>query len=1177
MHQVAATIDAVVNPFRGLAQYQRDDPLFARDKDVELIESRLWSSRVTVMFAGSGVGKSSFLNAKLIPSLEQIFQPQHVAVPDANSWARVDPRAALIAAREQVTSGKPTRRGGIIILDQFEEVFQHFPTPLLLRGFGQELSAIADEDAGLNVRLLISIREEFLADLTSLDDYLPGVLTNYYRLRRLTTKQARLIIENTARLSGVETSPRVEDLIQDLCALDRGQRRHAGIFVDPPYLQIVCQRVWNRESPGPERPFLSSYAPREAERELEAYCREKLARLSPRQASLVRRALEHLTGPHEAKKFGRVTELAREIRSDNPEALARALDVLAGPEVRILRRWEESAASDWAQQNAGRPRQVYQLYHDMYAPMLWRWKEEQERRARWTSLALGVVAAAALVFFALWPLAQRMVVTRPVNLPAYGNVDEFSAVLNMRNAFGRTLFLRPFGDMSWRHYAAKLATLSALQQDMAGALTYRLAALSTMGRRPGPDDVRGAMGPGAYLAGTLTGLTAVTDAVFLENAGGPPKVLMGTTDGWLVEWTPGQGKTSRRLMVDRDGADAGGAASVNVLCLSPDGSRALAVIADGDRPDKSGSGVRVGTFSTGTAKLIGQPLQLPAHPGAAAGGHLAGAMLEAGAAGFGAAGAPTEIQGSYDASGQRFAVVTGDTAMVYDGAQPWTIAERGIRRLTFTGNVVVTAAETYPGASSWQLAFWRMDPKGGGVRIPLATPAVLPWSSQLVLDARGRVLAISGNQWQWISTDSPAEPQELPFAADRWGISAGPSLDPDSAAAPPMIDQRGGPPPSRFSPQAYDAANDMLLFMDDHGLFAFVHPSETPDLYRVLPITEQRWDAGLTRQLTSASLSAFSRRRVISIDDLGTAVRLWRVPTASEPAVDLAASGTDTGGTATSTACPQDEPQSQETFCSVGNEWAASVPRSAPYEVRVEYRGTAARSPGNWSVAADVRPRGVLVGADGSRILLLFDDEVRYVEKGRTVVVHPIRRSVRDAVFGPGPRRVTLMTAEDIMIFGPGHWDSENGEWQAPCLTNAAWLLRKKDEQSVVLYSRFWMHTLRENSSAWERWMSKLTREGRVWPDVTSVLTDAPISRRQFVEAGDDVQLFQNGRRVDGPEGAFDAVTAFDGGFSPVQWLATLTVQPCSRAGAGSEGGWQQQWCQWERTLGRRAGLPLTH
>src|SRR4051812_5346099 len=119
MHQEDAGPAPVANPFRGLVQYQRNDPLFARDQDVELIQSRLWSNRVTVMFAGSGVGKSSFLNAKLTPSLEEIFKPEHVGVPDAISWARDDPRKALSEVKQRVTAGKPTRRGSIIILDQF--------------------------------------------------------------------------------------------------------------------------------------------------------------------------------------------------------------------------------------------------------------------------------------------------------------------------------------------------------------------------------------------------------------------------------------------------------------------------------------------------------------------------------------------------------------------------------------------------------------------------------------------------------------------------------------------------------------------------------------------------------------------------------------------------------------------------------------------------------------------------------------------------------------------------------------------------------------------------------------------------------------------------------------------------------------------------------------------------
>jgi hypothetical protein len=504
--------------------------------------------------------------------------------------------------------------------------------------------------------------------------------------------------------------------------------------------------------------------------------------------------------------------------------------------------------------------------------------------------------------------------------------------------------------------------------------------------------------------------------------------------------------------------------------------------------------------------------------------------------------------------------VSPDAAFVYDADRQWTIPERAIRRLAFAGNVVVTAADANPGASTWQVGFWNLGAEPDGTSMPLQTDAALPWNSQLVLDDGGRVLAIVGKEWQWISPSS-SQSQELPFAADRWSGGFAP-----------------GPVAPRFAPQAFDAKSDMLLFMDDHGLFAFVQPAAKPSLYRVLPITEQRWDAGMTRQLTRTSLSAFASGRVISIDDLGTVAHLWRVPAPSDSAVDLAGSATEVAGPAESNACKQGSTDGAETFCSVGNDWTASVPPSAPFEVQVSYRGPSPRPSEDWSVSADVRPRGVIVGADGSRVLLLFDDEVRYVEKGRrNVAVHPIRKSVRAAVFGPGPRRVTVMTAEDVMIFGPGHWDSENGEWQAPCLTSASWLVPKKDERSVVLYSRFWMHRLTENTSPWARWMARLTREGRLWPEVTSVLTEAPISRRHFVAEGNDVGLSQNGRRVDDADAAFDDVSTFDGAFSPTRWLATLVVQPCSREGSGPNAGWQEQWCQWERTVNRRAGVAMAH
>ena len=316
-----AAFDAAAdpNPFRGLVPYEERDTLFARDADVDLIQSRMWSSRTTVLFAGSGVRKTSFLNAKLMPTLKNVFGGGNLVMPV--KWALTNPAAAIAAARAQVRGGESSRRGSIIVLDQFEEIFQHLSKPQMLRDAGDQLAEIV-QDERANVRLRSSIREEFLADLSLFDVFVPGVLTNYYRLGRLTQKHARLIIENTARLGGRGTdSEHVATLIDDLSAV-HDATQSGGLFVDPPYLQIVCRRIWARESDS-EAPFLRSYSRGEASRELQAYCSEKLAAFSWTQRKIVARAIQQLTGLYEAKKPARVSELAVQIGA-NETAVTRS-------------------------------------------------------------------------------------------------------------------------------------------------------------------------------------------------------------------------------------------------------------------------------------------------------------------------------------------------------------------------------------------------------------------------------------------------------------------------------------------------------------------------------------------------------------------------------------------------------------------------------------------------------------------------------------------------------------------------------------------------------------------------------------------------------------------------------------------------------------------------------------
>ena len=113
------------NPFKGLAIFVEGEELFERDGDVELMLNRFWSGRLTVMFAGSGVGKSSFLNAKLVPALRQLLGYESVRMP--SSWARESPQRKLHELLRDIRDTGRVRETHVVILDQFEEVFQHFP------------------------------------------------------------------------------------------------------------------------------------------------------------------------------------------------------------------------------------------------------------------------------------------------------------------------------------------------------------------------------------------------------------------------------------------------------------------------------------------------------------------------------------------------------------------------------------------------------------------------------------------------------------------------------------------------------------------------------------------------------------------------------------------------------------------------------------------------------------------------------------------------------------------------------------------------------------------------------------------------------------------------------------------------------------------------------------------
>jgi len=213
-----------VCPYKGLGAYTEADKdyFFARDTARDLVVANLMASRLTVLYGPSGVGKSSLLQAGVLPLLRQTAEGafSYLAVEEAiivywASW-RNDPRVelgnALLHAvpRPEVVRDLAARRPPLslelvqevatrfhadvyLLLDQFEELALYH-TNDLGKAFDAELGRIVAAP-GVPVSVLLGVREDALSKLDRLEPYVSRIFDNNLRLDHLTPAEAREAME----------------------------------------------------------------------------------------------------------------------------------------------------------------------------------------------------------------------------------------------------------------------------------------------------------------------------------------------------------------------------------------------------------------------------------------------------------------------------------------------------------------------------------------------------------------------------------------------------------------------------------------------------------------------------------------------------------------------------------------------------------------------------------------------------------------------------------------------------------------------------------------------------------------------------------------------------------------------------------------------------------------------
>lgn len=419
------------DPYKGLVPYDRDDRdnFFGRDIEKEILLGKILSNRLTLLYAATGVGKSSLLGAAVLPDLEDLSK-ENLDVAYHRSWVD-DPVAAIkktvrqaLRERKKIAEVDLEELDGpslmeffalccdyssdpmVLVLDQFEELFRYHAnrsdTPFI-----EQISRVITDRAH-PLRVVISMREDFLAELNVFRGRVPDLYGNYYRLQKLTLEQAEEAIVRPVERAPFEFSYESEllkMLTRDLAGRSKPRQEEPSSdrpqkivpSVEGPYLQIVCGELWKRERNTYEKIIRKTTykAMGGAETIVKRYFDGIMQGCTRSERKLATRAFIFLVTEQGTKMAYPVGVLAK-ILKVRPMKLLPVLGKLN--KARILRD-ESRPEGTW-----------YELYHDVFTGIIEEWNRaflSRKRKRILTTLAFFILLSLVMASTVLFQWYQR--------------------------------------------------------------------------------------------------------------------------------------------------------------------------------------------------------------------------------------------------------------------------------------------------------------------------------------------------------------------------------------------------------------------------------------------------------------------------------------------------------------------------------------------------------------------------------------------------------------------------------------------------------------------------------------------------------------------------------------------------------------------------------------------------
>jgi len=285
-----------LHPWLGLASFTEETRSFfyGREDEVAELARRVQRKLLTVLFGQSGLGKTSILRAGLVPRLRsQGYCPVYVRIAYGHDSPLPSEQIKQAIFRYARLSGQWTQQGvavegeslweflhhrgdvlrdeagatltPLLIFDQFEEIFTLGQTD----DFGRQraaqfvadlsdlvenrppkaLEAKLEEDdqaadrfdfTRSDYRVLIALREDYLAHLEGLKGVMPSITQNRMRLARMTGQQA------LAAITGPGGRLVSEEVAEAIVRFVAGGAELANAEVEPSLLSLICRELNDR-------------------------------------------------------------------------------------------------------------------------------------------------------------------------------------------------------------------------------------------------------------------------------------------------------------------------------------------------------------------------------------------------------------------------------------------------------------------------------------------------------------------------------------------------------------------------------------------------------------------------------------------------------------------------------------------------------------------------------------------------------------------------------------------------------------------------------------------------------------------------------------------------------------------------------------------------------------------